>query len=232
MTTPKRGAESAEEVLKRIHATLVSAAGRQTTPSPAGRKPTETKRNWLSKWLKVNAYNQKLRDLEEAVYDFCSGYAKNPGTGYRLLIHGNNGTGKSHAAKAINRWARSVAIHLPLMNGEEGMRLSTSEFYNWPSVVDRLKSGEWDLIEHMMEPDLLVIDDLGAEHDPSRVGMEKLYLLLERRESRWTVITTNVAPEAWELNFERRISSRFLRNFKHVSLEDVRDFKTMQGTAG
>jgi hypothetical protein len=56
--------------------------------------------------------------------------------------------------------------------------------------------------------------------------MEKLYLILERRVAKWTVITTNVPPESWESKFERRIASRFLRNARHVSLADVPDYNS------
>lgn len=144
-----------------------------------------------------------------------------------MIIYGNNGAGKSHTAKAMTSWAKKNAINLPLVNDGMDVRLATSAFFNWPSVVNRLKAGEWELIEEMIPFDLLVLDDVGAEHDPSKVAMEKLYLLLERRENRWTVVTTNVSPESWESRFERRISSRLLRNFRHVSVQDVPDYKTL-----
>lgn len=97
-------------------------------------------------------------------------------------------------------------------------------FFNWPAVVDGFKQSRWEVIEDMIPSQLLVLDDLGAEHDPSKIGTEKLYLILERREHCWTVITTNVSPDSWELKFERRVSSRFLRNARHISLADVPDY--------
>lgn len=176
--------------------------------------------------MKIN--HPQLQALENEVYDFCAGYAKCPSRGYRLIIFGNNGTGKSHAAKAIRSWANRMAIELPLVQGEVGLRLATAEFHNWPSVVDKLKSGEWEMIEEMQEANLLVLDDIGAEHDPSKMGAEKLYLLLENREFKWTVITTNVSEPSWELKFEKRIASRLLRNVRHVPLDEVPDFKSLR----
>jgi DNA replication protein DnaC len=219
-------AESLDEILLRIHETLESLKAQPTTQSLASEKATAiTRRAWLDKWLRIKPVHPQLKVLENDVYDFCAGYSKRPTRGYRMLIHGNNGAGKSHTAKAIRNWANRVAINLPLVSEDMECRLATSEFYNWPMVVERLKSGEWELIEEMIPVNLLVIDDLGAEHDPSKVGMEKFYLLLERREFKWTVITTNVSPASWESKFERRISSRFLRNCKHVALDEVPDFK-------
>jgi len=174
-----------------------------------------------------------LVQLERVSYMFCRDYAANPGHGRRLLIHGENGSGKSHCARAIFRWAQAASINLPLVNlplrGEDlGTRLSDAQFIHWPTVVDRFHPPheEWWRVDDAMCCSLLVIDDIGAEHDPSRVGIEKLYLLLERRERMWTVLTTNVTPAAWEEKFERRISSRFLRNCDRVSVENVPDFKS------
>lgn len=160
-----------------------------------------------------------------AIWTFCAAYAKHPARGYRILLHGNNGTGKSHCAKAVFRWASRVALNLPWLNDPAGMRLAAAAMVNWPQFVDRLKRGEWDRMDELMAADLLVLDDIGAEHDPSRVGEEKLYLLLEKRESRWTMLTTNVGLADWPAKFERRIVSRFFRNFVRVSLENVPDWK-------
>lgn len=220
--------ESAAEVIKRIPEMLASSLEAQTMRQHPKRSLSGIgKRDWLGKWLKMECKHPQLKVLEEAVYDFCAGYAKSPSRGYRMVIYGNNGAGKSHAAKAIHGWANRMAINLPLVNDDVGVRLATSEFHNWPTVVDRLKGGEWELIEQMMPVNLLVLDDLGAEHDPSKMGIEKLYLLLERREQKWTVITTNVGPLAWEGRFEKRIASRFLRNCKHIALDEVPDYKTL-----
>jgi hypothetical protein len=45
----------------------------------------------------------------------------------------------------------------------------------------------------------LIIDDLGAGHDPSGVGTDKLCQVLSRREEMWTLITTNIMPVAWQV---------------------------------
>lgn len=164
--------------------------------------------------------------LQHEVYDFCVAYANNPTRGYRLVIHGNNGSGKSHTSRAVVNWACRNAINMPLVLSDDNLscRLSTAEFHNWPQFVDTLKSGKWDMVEEMMHVNLLALDDIGAEHDPSKMGVEKLYLLLERRERNWTILTTNVRPEEWENRFERRISSRLLRNSRIVALDEVPDF--------
>lgn len=224
--TQERGPESVKEILKRIPEISESAREQLTTQKqPRENLNPKDKKGWLKKWLRMQVNHPQLQELEKEVYEFCSGYAKCPWRGYRLIIYGNNGVGKSHAARAIHSWANRMAINLPLVNAEVGVRLATSAFYNWPSIVDRLKSGEWELLEEMKDLNLLVLDDIGAEHDPSKMGAEKLYLILERREFKWTVLTTNVGQLDWEYKFEKRIASRLFRNFRHVAVDEVPDFK-------
>jgi DNA replication protein DnaC len=79
----------------------------------------------------------------------------------------------------------------------------------------------------MFTAPMLLLDELGGGHDPSRVGVDKLCQVLSRRETRWTLITTNILPAAWEQAFDRRVASRLLRNSTLVDLSDVPDFGTL-----
>lgn len=168
--------------------------------------------------------------MELAIYEFCRDYCKNPRRGRRLLLYGGNGCGKTHCAKAIHWYARKIAMQIPfdpVTFGDQEVQLATAAFLFWPGIVDGFKRGAWDAIDDAMIQSLLVIDDVGAEHDPSGVGKEKLYTILERREYRWTVITTNCPPQSWEAKFERRIQSRLYRNFTHLNMMSVPDFATV-----
>lgn len=115
---------------------------------------------------------------------------------------------------------RDRAIDLPLVIGEYGAMLAECTMVNWSEQVNAFKSGEWET-EHLTEPAMLILDDIGAEHDPSKCGAEKLYMVLERREWKWTLITTNISASHWEQRFERRISDRLLRNSAIVDLTKV-----------
>ncbi len=166
-------------------------------------------------------------ELENTVYQFCSEYAKRPSIGRRLVIHGNYGTGKSHTLRSVHAWATRLAINLPCVPGDDGFRLSSSLLLCWPETVHKLQKQEYWITDAAIEADLLLIDDIGAEHDPSKFGCEQLYLILERRERKWTIITTNATPETWEDKFERRVASRLIRNTDIVSTEDVPDWNSL-----
>ena len=232
MQTIEQEPEPIEALVAKTLQTVASREAQRITEKQRQRSTNETseekKRKWLNKWLGLTPTHPQLERLESEIYQFCADYAKQPGTGYRLILHGENGCGKSHTAKAVSRWAKRAAIQMPLVDADEGLRLADSSFHNWASVVDSLKSpkADWEIFDEMQRVSLLVLDDVGAEHDPSGIGREKLYLILERREYKFTILTTNIAPNQWDEVLSRRIASRFLRNAKHIDLSEVPDYNS------
>lgn len=88
-------------------------------------------------------------------------------------------------------------------------------------------NGNWDAIKDCEESNLLVLDEIGGENDSkNKVGMEKLARILNN-EHQWRIITTNLLPEEWERQLDRRVTSRLFRNCIHVDLTDVPDFNTI-----
>lgn len=91
-------------------------------------------------------------------------------------------------------------------------------------MVDGFKQGQWDVIDTLIDDFLVVIDDIGAEHDPSKIGMEKLCQVLSRRENKFTVITTNITIDQWPEKFDERVFSRLNRNTTLIDLSEVPDY--------
>lgn len=164
--------------------------------------------------MKLRLHHAKLLALRDASYDFCSALYHHPSEGRLLVLLGGSGNGKTMAAKAMFDW------------WNRGRQLGSGRaiFANWPEVVDGFKQGRWRVIEDFVSCFFLVLDDIGAEHDPSKIGVEKLYQILNRRENMFTVISTNNLPEEWEDRFERRVSSRMFRNSTHIDLSAVPDY--------
>lgn len=162
------------------------------------------------------------------IYSFAQDTYYKPKGGRLLILYGPNGCGKTHAARAVKSWfdvVRSKINPVSVMTdeGPEAM-LPNCCYRMWPAVVDGFKREQWLIADHLANEYLTILDDVGAEHDPSRIGIEKLYLILSRREQRHTLITTNVPPEHWETKFEKRIASRLFRNSTHINLTEVPDF--------
>lgn len=217
-------AKPLRELLPPTLAMLESPSGPQTTEKLPDEK---RKRTWLDKWLRLRSHHPQLRELENEVYRFCVAFGKHPGRGYRLIIHGENGTGKSHSARAICRWAQLLATRLPIVATSNWFGSPKSHCVLWPEICTELKEGRWTLLNDLVGTNLLCLDDVGAEHDTTGFAKEKLCWLLERREFMWTVLTTNIKPEEWSLRFERRIASRLIRNSRIVSLDQVPDFSSL-----
>lgn len=165
--------------------------------------------------------------LELEVWKFCAGFFKNPSRGRTLVLYGNNGTAKTHCAKKVFRWSRKVACAMPLVYDVDGHhRLPDSLFVHFPTMVSDMAGGAWHLVEDCEQADLLIIDELGGEHDPKKIGMEKMGRILNN-ERQWRIITTNKIPDIWEDAFDRRVASRLFRNSTLIDLTDVPDYGTL-----
>lgn len=201
-----------------IPATMASL----TAPRITGKPPNK---NWLAKHLKLEtSRHPKLKDLELETGRFCADLWRTPERGRMLVLAGSNGTGKTHCAEAVRRWLALVGHSKQFVKRADHISYLDCLFWHWPNLLDELKNDGWDIVPDLFEATVLIIDDLGAEHDPSRVGMDKLCQVLSRREDMWTLITTNIVPSQWQQQFERRVASRLFRNTTLVDLSDVPDF--------
>jgi len=180
---------------------------------------------WLREHLKLETNNNpKLKELEDEVGRFCAGIWNHPQVGRLLLLAGANGTGKTHCAKAVQRWVSRVGHAKKYVREPGVIRHVNVILWHWPHLLDTLKNGNWDVVEDMFDVCVLIIDEMGGGHDPSQVGTDKLCQILSRREHMWTLLTTNVPPEDWNEKLDRRIASRLFRNSTLIDLTEVPDF--------
>lgn len=177
----------------------------------------------------MNLCHPQLQAMANILFEFITDvYLRQRGR--VLILYGSNGCGKTHAVKAVRSWFNAMRTTIgPVHRGattefESQVCLPDCNFVNWPGVVDGIKKEQWIIFENLMVDYVAIIDDLGAEHDPSGIGLEKLYLILNRREKMHTLITTNYGPELWESKFEKRITSRLFRDTIHVDLSQVPDY--------
>lgn len=124
--------------------------------------------------------------------------------------HGN-GTGKTFLSRMVMDAARKAfACSVPCL------------FVHWPSLCDRMQRQEdtGRKFAFAEEAGLLVVDDIGAEHQTPAM-LTKLCRLMESRLRRWTILTTNLSVDDWQER-DARISSRIIRDGnKHVRCETV-----------
>jgi hypothetical protein len=194
-------------------------------PSPAGH-PLRTR--WQRRWLGLDATHPRLQALADACERLCARWHARAEAPNRLLVVvGNPGCGKTHCARGVFHWARHAAFSA----WEQGRwdRVPDALYAHWPAVCDDCKNGLFGALEDLGRATLLIVDDAGAEHDPSKMAAAKLCQLLTRRERLWTLLTTNIQPAAWEERFDARVADRLLR---HSMLCDLTPVPSYAATAG
>ncbi|GGB61445.1 DNA replication protein DnaC [Lentibacillus populi] len=133
-----------------------------------------------------------------------------------LLLVGNYGTGKSHL---------SVSVTKKLMEqGKECLFLSLpklltkiKETYNNKGVT------EDELLEVIQRVDLLVLDDLGAEHK-TEWAITKLFEILDNRAGKATIYTTNLDSKELRERMNERNFSRLMENTEVIKMNG-RDYR-------
>lgn len=96
-------------------------------------------------------------------------------------------------------------------------------FRTWTSISNMLREGEYRWFGDLLEERLLLVDDIGAEHQTPFI-LAKLYELLSERVGKWTVITANLSLEQIGIRIDPRISSRMIRGDSVVVDVDMLDF--------
>lgn len=137
-----------------------------------------------------------------------------------LSYCGDSGTGKTFLAKKIRKAANKIphmAVHEKLIN--------PVIFSFWPDLLSRLRDGEFWMMDDLAEANLVVLDEIAVDHDPSGFAADKLCQILSRRVGKWTLLTSN-----WTLSkiqeIDPRISSRMVRDESVVVACDTVDYAT------
>lgn len=120
-----------------------------------------------------------------------------------LLLHGREGTGKTHIAIGI--------LKEILAKGHSGLYWNVPELFLElrRTISESAELDEATILDEAIETDLLVLDDLGAEK-VSEFVLDRLYVLINGRYENDlpTIITTNRTLEELRSQIGPRIVSR------------------------
>ena len=122
---------------------------------------------------------------------------------YWLTLYGTTGCGKT----MLMQRARKILK-------EHG---KTAQLWPWVNVLRRLHNGEWEILTHLSDLPILLLDDIGAEYTASNraadFSLSQLYEVLESRKHRFTMLTSNLTPDDFASSITGcRIRSRLFRN--------------------
>lgn len=152
-----------------------------------------------------------------------------------LTISGLCGTGKTMLAKQlfdkskpVNPGAASLWVH-DMSLREEDRRRPRCVWLTAADFAKRIREKEFDLPEYLRADWLVVIDDLGAERDPTAFVADSIYRLCNGRMGKWTVFTSNLDLPEIARQIDERVASRLIRDgniFHRITAKDYALRKT------
>ncbi len=149
----------------------------------------------------------KERDAMKAILEGCKRYASNfPNSSTAgLLFIGGTGLGKTHISAAIGNVVSSNGMSVIYESAQQIFDTCDAVRFNRLDVSERTKYENCQL---------LIIDDLGAEHI-TQYTVSAITSLVDLRivNGRKTVINTNLDPEKLRKTYGERLFSRLLGEF-------------------
>ncbi len=135
-----------------------------------------------------------------------------------LSFTGESGTGKTFlAAMALN-----ASKDAPGMMDHKTLSCPVIKTY-WPTLLNKLRDGQYHLATDLIAANVVFLDELAIEHDPSGFGADKLCHILSGRVGKWTLITSNLTLRQIA-TLDGRISSRMIRGGSVVKQCNTQDY--------
>jgi DNA replication protein DnaC len=161
--------------------------------------------------LKCDFTHFRVVEGADLAYQAAVAFTRDP-KGW-LVLHGPNGSGKTHLAAAIALNLRAKGRPVLFMRVPDLMEF-LRHAYDEESLYVRSvgESGSMNLLDRLetiRRAPVLVLDDLAAESDTPWVR-EKLYQILDYRgvERLPTVVTLNIGPNEWADKLGARVADR------------------------
>lgn len=172
--------------------------------------------------FRLDYYTDEAHDRMEQIYNYCKTWADDfDRNANSILMYGETGLGKTHLSLAI---ANDV-----VKKGYTVLYTSASNIFNKleKESFGRLKSDE-SPEEAVLNCDLLILDDLGAEFTKQYVVAE-LYNIVNTRilSGLPTIISTNLFYEEIGDRYNPRVYSRLIGNYQMLEFigSDIRQLK-------
>ena len=174
-----------------------------------------------------DAYDKKYkcspRERMETILRFCEEYAAefDIGSAQSILMYGETGLGKTHLSLAIAGAVIEKGYHVLYNSAQNIFNELQRERFGKAET-----NGQYEAM--LLECDLLVMDDLGAEFS-TQFTNAALYNIINTRINHAlpTIISTNLNFKELEERYTRRISSRLIGEYAALCFigADVRQLK-------
>ena len=160
-----------------------------------------------------------VRKYMEDIVEFCKNFVDNfPNKHENIIFIGNTGVGKTFLSNCITKEL--------IDRYYSAIYLSAAELFEYlarAKMEDDMFAKE--INEHILEDDVLIIDDLGTELVNTFTSTQLFYIINHRiNTERSTIISTNLSIKLLRDNYSDRIVSRLLNSYDIIKLygEDIR----------
>lgn len=172
--------------------------------------------------FKIENYPEEFQDEMQAVLEHCIDFAENfkASSGENLYMYGSPGLGKTMLSGCIAKKVIEKGFSVFYQPAYKIFRIF--EDYKFNSENKQLNKAH---IDRIMNTDLLIIDDLGAEMSTSFTAEVLFDLVNTRMNSKQsTIINTNLDFPELETIYSERISSRICGSYTLLEFngEDLR----------
>lgn len=163
----------------------------------------------------LDNYKPTNTELEQAKNDITE-YINSFDGKKNLLLYGNYGTGKSHLSIAATKKLMAKGYNCLFLSLPK-LLTKIKDTYNNDGIT------EDELLKAIQQVDLLVLDDIGAEHHTEWVST-KLFEVMDDRAGKSTIYTTNLNSKELREKMNERNFSRLMENVKVIKMngEDYR----------
>lgn len=156
------------------------------------------------------------------IFDFCQNFADDFSPhSQNLLMYGETGLGKTHLSLAIA--GKVLEKGYGVIYGSAQNLLSSLENEKFGRSNDKISSER-----SILNCDLLIIDDLGAEFS-TPFTLSAIYNIINSRllARKSVIISTNLSLEELEKKYSKRVLSRIIGNYTYLifSGKDIRQLK-------
>lgn len=138
-----------------------------------------------------------------------------------LSFTGLSGVGKTFLA----RMALAAAKEAPGMMEHRTLSCPVVTTY-WPTLLNKLREGEYHRVTDLIAANVVLLDELTIDHDPSGFGADRLCHILSGRVGKWTLITSNLTISQIA-DIDPRIASRMVRGGSVVLNCNTQDYAMM-----
>jgi len=164
--------------------------------------------------FKVNATTQKYVDFAN---NYCDNWEENKAEGIGLILQGQNGTGKSHL---------SISIAHKLIK-EKLVHVRVGSFIKIAMEIRKNFDSENEIVDHLSNIDLLVLDDFGKEKSTPWIQQLSYLVINERYEKKKpTIITTNYSGADLNTKFDTATIGRLIECCHVMKFSNVANYRT------